>query len=163
MIRRVVAGLAVWTSFALLGSGAYAQQGIANELFEALNRQRATESIGVLQRVDSLDRAAFAHARAMAARDFFSHESPVEGMRTMEDRLRSVDYRFSAAAENIAMRTLRRGEGARPVAEAILAQLTASAGHRRNMMNSTFTETGVGVAVRGSRVYAVQLFGAPRR
>jgi uncharacterized protein YkwD len=81
----------------------------------------------------------------------------------MEDRLRAVDYRFSAAAENIAMRTLRGGQSARSVADAILAQLTASAGHRRNMMNPTYTETGVGVAVRGSRIYAVQLFGAPRR
>jgi uncharacterized protein YkwD len=73
-----------------------------------------------------------------------------------EDRLAAVEYVWQAWAENLAF-----GD---PTPAGVVANWMRSAGHRMNIMNPAYSETGVGHAVdRRGRPYYVQVFARPRR
>lgn len=77
-----------------------------------------------------------AHSTDMLRRGYLSHTAP-DGRGPFE-RMRDAGIRYSAAAENIAY-------GARTGAR-VYEQWRASAGHRKNMLNCTYTRHGVGRA-----------------
>ncbi len=102
-----------------------------------LNNFRASQGEGTVVRVASLDRAALAHARDMAARGFFSHDSPGgPNGDTFVERARAGGCFMLAGAENIA-------DGQQSEAEVIEAW-KGSPGHRRNMLVSDYTQFGLG-------------------
>ena len=71
------------------------------------------------------------------------------------DRITAAGYKFSAMAENVAM-------GQRTPAEVIASWMLSTAGHKENMLNSTYTEIGIGIAAdaNGQR-YWTQVFATP--
>ncbi len=81
---------------------------------------------------DLLSRAALLHARDMARRRFFGHFSP-DGS-SLPDRLQAVGFRWSVAAENIAL-----DEDERHANVALLE----SAPHRANMLDPRVRKIGV--------------------
>ncbi len=81
---------------------------------------------------DSLVEAARNHSKDMAYNNFFSHTGS-DG-RTSANRVRALGYAYRAVGENIAA-----GRGV--VSDAHAASVK-SAGHCRNIMNSTFDEMG---------------------
>ena len=86
-----------------------------------------------------LTRAAQAHAEDMAARGYFSHQSPGgPNGDDLGDRARAAGCSFRSVAENIA-------QGQRSEAE-VLTGWANSPGHRRNMLNGRMTDYGLGRA-----------------
>jgi uncharacterized protein YkwD len=83
------------------------------------------------------------------------HVLPSEPYPRPEDRLAAAGYEWQAWAENLAF-------GFDPAA--VVAGWMASPGHRANILNPTYTETGAGFALdRSGRQYYAQVFGQPRR
>jgi uncharacterized protein YkwD len=125
------------------------------------NEFRKVEKIGELKTSKKLNAIAQAHADNMAKQDKYGDDDKnghiLDG-KNMKDRIEAAGYKYRAIGENVAM---SKGYND-PIAIAIDGW-KKSEGHRKNMLNDTFTEMGAGVA-RGEsgRWYFVQLFGTPR-
>lgn len=126
-------------------------------LVELSNQKRGANNLSVLKENFSLERAAQMKADDMARSGYFSHDSP-SGL-TPWYWIEKAGYAFSYAGENLAVNFFDSGD----VVDAWLASPT----HRANIMNSNFTEIGIGTAkgvYQGREaVFIVQMFGRPAR
>jgi uncharacterized protein YkwD len=109
-----------------------------------VNRERLAHGEVALKPNARLALAAQGHSADMAAGDYFEHDGRHGD--TPLSRMRASGYIFSsrigyAVGENIAWATLGL---ATPTA--IVASWMASPGHRANILDATFRETGVGVS-----------------
>ncbi|HAI76116.1 MAG TPA: CAP domain-containing protein [Microscillaceae bacterium] len=95
-----------------------------------------------------LEQAAFGHSSDMNTRGYFSHDS--RDGRKFTDRITATGYQFTTAGENIANGYTNEN--------AVIQGWLNSEGHCRNIMNSSYTEMGVGRAGN----YWVQVFARPR-
>lgn len=127
-----------------------------------VNQARAQAGCGPLQMEQRLTKAAAGHAQAMAQQDFFGHNDP-RG-KTPMNRIRAAGYKYHAMAENIA--------AGNESPEKTVAQWINSAGHRKNMLNCTYRQTGLARAYDPAdqplpgqnyamNYYWVQVFGTP--
>ncbi|MGL4235772.1 MAG: CAP domain-containing protein [Tabrizicola sp.] len=134
----------------------------AQSVLKAVNAARADKGCAPLKLNGTLTAVAEAHARAMAEKDFFSHTG--KDGRGVASRIKGAGYRYSSAAENIAA-------GQSSASGAVKSWLK-SAGHRRNILNCKYSETGIAVVyqpddrpLRGQgsalRYYWVQVFATP--
>lgn len=110
------------------------------------NTARAKAGCRPLRRDDRLDDAALRHSLDMSTKVYFSHDS--KDGRTFSDRILAAGY-TSPGGENIA-------RGQTTAAEVVQAWMD-SPGHRRNILDCTFTTIGVGYAQHGD--YWTQDFG----
>ncbi len=93
----------------------------------------------------ALDQAAALHSQWMLAVDQFSHLG--SNGATVENRIRAADYALTGTwriGENLAWSGSTGSIDAAAMAESHHRQLFASAGHRLNLMDGAFRETGVG-------------------
>lgn len=116
-----------------------------------LNQDRAANGLPALKVNSKLTALAESYAQDMINRNFFSHYNP-EGQSPF-DRMSKAGIGYSYAGENLAINT------------SVTAAETAfmnSSGHRANILNSNYTEVGIGVKhdSKGS-VYVVQEFIKP--
>jgi uncharacterized protein YkwD len=93
------------------------------------NAERAEHGLGALQWNEQLLKAAQGHSQNMANGDFFEHGDYVKCAR-------EEGYPSSFVGENIA--------AGRATPEAVIQQWLNSPGHRANILNSDYTEIGVG-------------------
>ncbi len=100
-----------------------------------------------------LDAAAEAHARDMAAREYFAHRG--KDGREPRDRVRAAGYPARLTGENIAFGP--------ESAEEVVAGWLKSAGHCANIMDGRFRHMGIGfaTAAKAGHIYWVQTLGAP--
>lgn len=113
-----------------------------------LNADRRANGLSDLKVSSALTAVARSHAQDMIDRNYFSHTNP-DG-ETLSDRLKQAGISFSAAGENIAQNTS---------VEAAETSFMNSSGHRSNILNSSYTTVGVGVAFdNAGNVYVVQDF-----
>ncbi len=109
-----------------------------------LNAQRARHGLRRLKLNKRLSRAARRHARDMVRRDYFGHDSL--GGATFLDRIRRTGYlrgaRTWTVGENLAW-----GTHGRAAPRVITAMWMRSAGHRANILNTSFREVGIGLAL----------------
>jgi uncharacterized protein YkwD len=112
-----------------------------------VNRERSSNHLPTLNWSAQLAEEARRHARNIAGRRFFSHIDPSRG--NIDRRLNNAGILWQRCAEN-----LYEGNTGDPATEAVNAWLR-SAGHRRNLMDSMFDETGVGAAQRGDGVIVI--------
>jgi uncharacterized protein YkwD len=126
---------------------------IRADMLARVNAERRKAGVPPLKPNPALDAAAQRHAGDMLARAYFAHESP-EG-KTVRERARAAGYDWRAIGENIA-------EGQLSVAE-VMETWMNSPGHRRNILDKSFKELGVGLALGrsgdGFQVEWVQTFG----
>ncbi len=114
------------------------------------NNERAAAGCKPVQMDDALRTAARAHSQDMAEHDYFSHEGR-DGS-TFVDRARRAGYEGQPTAENIAY-------GYRTPADVVRGWMRSD-GHRRNILNCSHTDIGVGLAYDDAgRPYWTQLFG----
>jgi uncharacterized protein YkwD len=111
-----------------------------------VNRERLSRGESALKADDQLQQAAQGHSQDMAAGDYFEHTG--RGGSTPVSRMRQAGYIFSshigyAVGENIAWATL-----ALSTPQAIVAGWMSDAGHRANILEAKFRDTGIGVAPR---------------
>ena len=104
------------------------------EFIRLVNAKRRSMGCPELIWDDRVAAIASTHSRDMDSRNFFSHTNP-EG-RDPFDRLQKSDVAFSAAAENIAFGPKTGHE--------VYETWLDSPGHRRNMLDCSFTRHGVG-------------------
>jgi uncharacterized protein YkwD len=109
-----------------------------------INRARAAHGERALRPNGRLRRAAQAHTDSMAFGDYFEHSGP-RGQTPLA-RMRAVGYVSSSRAgyevgENIAWGTLWLS-----TPHAIVAAWMASPGHRANILDPRYRETGIGVS-----------------
>jgi len=126
--------------------------GLEAALFEAVNRYRAEHHKIALERRPDLDGVARAHSADMAARGFFSHNTP-EG-KSWVDRLNDARIEgFAMAGENVGVTTKPNPN------DEILQGWIHSAVHRENLLAAPFNATGVGIARRADgALYYTQLY-----
>ncbi|PIW96985.1 hypothetical protein COZ82_02025 [Candidatus Kaiserbacteria bacterium CG_4_8_14_3_um_filter_38_9] len=119
------------------------------------NQERANLVLPLLKRNPILDQAAQLKANDMAVNGYFAHNSPT-GI-TPWYWFGQVGYLFTYAGENLAVHFSDSDE--------VVSAWMASPTHRANIVNSNYTEIGIGTA-RGiyqgyETVFVVQLFGRP--
>jgi uncharacterized protein YkwD len=127
---------------------------VAAEVVDLTNVERTAQGRGRLRANPRLMRAAQIHAEQMAHAGKLAHVLPAAAYPRAEDRLAAADYPWQTFGENVAF-----GQSS---AAAALDNWMHSQGHRKNILNSDFTELGAGYAIdRGGRPYYVQVFGSP--
>jgi uncharacterized protein YkwD len=106
---------------------------------QTLNNFRTTQGLGSVQQSARLTQAATLHAQDMVARGYFSHRSP-DGPNgnTFSQRARSSGCAMRAGAENIAQ--------GQTTAQAAFTSWSNSAGHRANMLGTSYSAYGLGRA-----------------
>ena len=123
------------------------------KVIELVNLERATEGLPSLQYNDRLAATARGHALDMALRDYSSHDRR-DGRKFYESVFDS-GYPVSKCGENIAVGLATPEEA--------FEGLISSPGHRANIMDSDFTQMGVGHAVSPTSTFHhfwTQDFGA---
>lgn len=104
------------------------------QVLKLTNDERAKGGCGALRMNSALTKAAEAHAADMVDRHYFAHDS-LDG-RSPFDRMKAAGYTGGAMAENIAV-------GYQSPA-AVVEGWMNSAGHRKNILNCTYTVIGIG-------------------
>jgi uncharacterized protein YkwD len=125
----------------------------SDSIFELVNRERRRRAAGALKWNDQLANVARNYSRQMARENFFGH-SDRRG-RSLHDRLDAANIDdWAGIGENLFF-----CKGYDDYAALSIRGWLESSSHRRNMLNPTFTETGIGVATAGDgRVYVTQIF-----
>ena len=113
---------------------------------ELVNVERAKQGLSALTLSSGLSDVAREKSRDMQRNGYFSHTSPTYG--SPFDMLRRFGISYNTAGENIAM-----GYSS---PEAVVNGWMNSAGHRANILSSSFSEIGVGHISNGN--YWTQLF-----
>lgn len=128
---------------------------IASQLVTYTNDERAENKVAALAENTFLANAAQAKAEDMAAKSYFSHQSP-DG-RQPWDFIKEAGYDFQYAGENLAVRFV----DSKDVVDAWMQSPT----HRANITKTQYREIGIGIAeglYKGSpATYVVQYLGTP--
>jgi len=119
--------------------------------FNLLNADRASNGLSPLKFNTKLTALGEKYAQDMINRNYFSHYNP-EGQSPF-DRMKQAGIGYSYAGENLAINS--------NVSTAETAFMNSS-GHRANILNTNYTEVGIGVRydAKGS-AYVVQEFIKP--
>lgn len=132
-----------------------------------LNAERRGRRLPGLRHNRRLARAALRHARDMAARDYFAHESP-DG-RDFVDRILDTSYVRLDDPGWVLGENLGWGSGELSTPRAMVRSWMHSPGHRDNILERRFREVGIAVirgapagGVRHGATYATE-FGRRRR
>ena len=118
------------------------------QAFTLLNQDRQANGLKALTLNSSLTNLGEKYAQDMIDRNYFSHYNP-EGQSPF-DRMKAAGISYSYAGENIAINNSVSG------AETAFMN---SSGHRANILNSNYTEVGIGIRKAGNgSLYVVQEF-----
>ena len=133
-----------------------------------VNVERTRRGERALRANADLARSAAEHSADMVARNYFDHTSP--GGETVLERIKASTYLPPRAGyivgENIALGTMRLA-----TPSAIVASWMKSPGHRANILDGDYRDTGLGVVAKAPGRYAhgqpgatyTQQFGAVLR
>jgi len=125
---------------------------IEQEVIRLVNIERANRGLKPLAHNWELSRVARFKSMDMRDRAYFSHQSPTYG--SPFEMIRNFGLSYSAAGENIA--------AGQQTAAAVVQAWMNSQGHRENILNSSYTQIGVGYASGGSMGhYWTQMFIRP--
>lgn len=120
-------------------------------VFDLTNAARTKAGLPSLNRRASLDAAARAHALDMAERNYAGH-SDLEG-RGHIYRMRALDRQVLASATGANVVVLASDASA----EDIYRTIRQDEANRQNLSREGFTDTGLGIAEAGGRIYVVQM------
>lgn len=120
--------------------------------FTMVNNYRADNGVAELKWAVDMAEVARRHSQDMVNRDFFDHTNP-DGVDVV-GRLALLGIDWIALGENIARTTQNTEEPAK----AALNVWKESSGHEANMVNATFEESGVGIAIGDNYIYFTQVF-----
>lgn len=117
-----------------------------NEVVRLVNEIRVQNGLNKLTADWELSRVARYKSQDMKDNKYFSHTSPVYG--TPYQMMKSFGITYKSAGENIAM--------GQKTPQAVVNAWMNSSGHRKNILNSSFTRIGVGYVAGGN--YWTQMF-----
>jgi uncharacterized protein YkwD len=84
-------------------------------VFYETNLRRTEQGLPPLIHLSALDQAAYGHAQDMVSYNYFSHSSPLAGLRNVQERLAAVGIRGGVQGENIARGFGLEYDSGRPV------------------------------------------------
>ena len=113
---------------------------VENEVLAIVNQERSKQGLKPLQMDWELERVARTKSQDMAAKGYFSHQSPTYG--SPFDMMKQFGINYKSAGENIA-------SGQRDPKEVMVAWMN-STGHRANILKPEYTHIGVGYYHGGS-------------
>lgn len=130
-----------------------ASASLSRPMLTLINQDRAAVGLAPLRSGRRLEQVALAHSLDMATHSYFSHITP-QGA-TPYDRMAQARIRYQSAGENIGvdsglpdMQMLHRLETA----------MLNSPEHRANLLRSSFTRVGIGIALMGNELYITEDF-----
>ena len=143
---------------------------VEHQIHESVNVERRANDREPLNWDDALGALARAHSEDMATRGYFKHVNP-EGQTPMK-RLEQAGYtNCRLVGENIFQnnlysraitekkRTTYDWNSMEKIAATTVKGWTDSADHRQNILQSSYTKSGVGVAIApDDKVYITQIF-----
>lgn len=109
-------------------------QSFVGQVVKLTNQFRAQNGLAPLRLNNKLNKAAQTHSQDMATQDFFAHTGK-DGS-SVGDRVSKAGYNWRTVAENIAV-------GQR-TPSAVVKSWVNSPGHRKNILNTTIKDIGVG-------------------
>jgi hypothetical protein len=128
---------------------------IQSEIVSLTNAERDQSGIAKLKENARLTSSAQAKANDMAAKGYFAHNSP-DGTKPWA-WIQEAGYNYKYAGENLAVRFVDSKD--------VVVAWMASPTHRANVLKSTYTEIGIGIAqgtYKGEpATFVVQHFGRP--
>lgn len=107
-----------------------------NEVIRLVNIERAKNGVGPLKANWQLSRVARIKCEDMRDKNYFSHTSPTYG--SPFNMIKNFGFTYRTAGENIAMGQVSAAQ--------VMNSWMNSPGHRQNILNSNYTEIGVGYA-----------------
>lgn len=134
------------------------KQEVEQEILRLINKERSGEGLGTLAADSKLSAIARAHSKDMLDHDYFSHTNTVGCGSSC--RITAAGYSWRAVGENIYTMSgfdLSAKETARKMVDAWMN----SPGHRANILNATYTNQGIALAISGKTIYATSLFSLP--
>ncbi len=128
---------------------------LERDLLDLTNGERRRAGRSTLLPDEALALAARHHAREMRDLNFFSHSSPTPDNATLGKRVARAGSAALSVGENLAL------VGAQETAQRSVQGWMESPGHRRNLLEPSFTHVGFGAArdVSG-RVFVAQVLAA---
>ncbi|MHB8241130.1 MAG: CAP domain-containing protein [Solirubrobacteraceae bacterium] len=108
-----------------------------------VNRERAQNGVSPLLENQQLDAAAEDHSRELIADDYFAHIAP--SGETPVDRIRATGYIPGPSDGYVIGENLAWGTYNLSTAQSIVSAWIASPGHLANILESKYTETGIGI------------------
>jgi uncharacterized protein YkwD len=117
------------------------------QVHQAVNKARSSRHLPELAWNEPLAAEARRHAARIVDAHFFAHRDPVRG--DIDRRLDRSGIEWMRCAEN-----LYEGDSDELANEAVKTWLL-SEGHRKNIMDSMFSDAGVGVAVKRDRTLVI--------
>lgn len=121
-------------------------QAYEKEVIRLVNAERAKAGLKALTEDWELSRVARFKSQDMRDNNYFSHTSPVYG--SPFDMIKDFGITYRSAGENIA-----RGQ---KTPQAVVNAWMNSSGHRKNILNASYTKIGVGYVADGN--YWTQMF-----
>jgi uncharacterized protein YkwD len=118
---------------------------------QRINEVRQKNGLNPLQNNEKLARVARNYSQKMARENFFSHVSP-DGS-TLAKRVRAGGISYWMVGENL----FKSVNAPQPVPLAVEGWMN-SPGHRANILQAEYAETGIGVWRQGKTYYITQLF-----
>ncbi|WP_194840794.1 S-layer homology domain-containing protein [Filobacillus milosensis] len=122
---------------------------IADEILMLTNQERTERGLPALKIDTELQEVAMVKAKDFDVNKYFAHTSPVYG--SPFDMMGEFNIDFRSAGENIAY--------GQPSAASVVEGWMNSEGHRKNILNGSFTHIGIGYYKdENGRPYYVQMF-----
>ncbi|MCA0988341.1 CAP domain-containing protein [Guptibacillus algicola] len=116
------------------------------QVIDLTNKERRKQGLPDLKAYTKLSDVAQEKSRDMQEKNYFSHTSPTYG--SPFDMMRDFGVDFNTAGENIAQ--------GQQTPQSVVDAWMKSEGHRKNIMNKSFTHIGVGLVQDGH--YWTQMF-----
>jgi len=117
------------------------------EMLGYINADRSANGLAPLTLTKPLSDGAYLKSKDMAVNNYFSHTSPTYG--SPFDMMKSLGISYSAAGENIAKNTSIKGA---------YDAFMNSSGHRANILNTQFSNLGLGIYQKDNYLYITQWF-----
>jgi uncharacterized protein YkwD len=117
----------------------------AGALLCLVNQERARHGLGALSARPLLGAVALRHANSMVVNDFFGHSDP--GDVSYRERIRRAGYFRRPAVGFLAGENIAWTAGFMATPQTILEGWMVSPSHRREILDSRYRETGVGVVL----------------
>lgn len=153
MLRKGLFSLFLGVAVACCLSPAFAQTNDEAEIFDLINRERGKHRLGGLDWDDRLAKLARSYSRQMAREGFFDHYDP-SGNSIIERAQAASINDWRKIGEN-----LFYSENISPFSGVAVRGWMKSPSHRRNILDGSWTATGIGVAkARDGSIYVTQLF-----
>jgi uncharacterized YkwD family protein len=110
---------------------------------QLVNQERTSRGLSALSVDTAVTKSATLKSQDMAKLGYFSHTSPTYG--SPFDMMKQLGISYRAAGENIAM--------GQTTPQQVMNAWMNSEGHRANILNSSFTKIGVGIAQNSNGQY----------